>query len=195
MQITVLQILFIILLIIIVYLYTLPRYNMFLPTIPIYNNDEITSVQKEVKNRTVLDIHLFELTDESVADAFFTVINHENENIRSLIVQPHILFIIIFLKLIVNRPRPKQLDPNLDILPSTTANTPAYPSGHAFQAYYLAYKLGLKFPEKKEALYHLAEKCAEVRVKGGHHYPSDSIFSKQLVSYIEQLNDYFHISL
>lgn len=195
MQITVLQILFIILLIIIVYLYTLPRYNMFLPTIPIYNNDEITAVQKEVKNRTVLDIHLFELTDESVANAFFTVINHENENIRSLIVQPHILFIIIFLKLIVNRPRPKQLDPKLDILPSTTANTPAYPSGHAFQAYYLAYKLSLKFPEKKEALYHLAEKCAEVRVKGGHHYPSDNIFSKQLVSYIEQLNDYFHISL
>ena len=63
MQITVLQILFIILLIIIVYLYTLPRYNMFLPTIPIYNNDEITAVQKEVKNRTVLDIHLFELTE------------------------------------------------------------------------------------------------------------------------------------
>ena len=195
MKITLSQVLLFILLILIIYFYTLPKYSMFLPTIPVYDNDEIKEVQQEVHDRTVLDIHFFELTDESVSAAFMTVINHENENLRSLIVQPHIIFIVYLLKYIFNRPRPIQLDPTLNILPSKTADSPTYPSGHALQAYYLAYKLSLRFPEKKETLYTLAEKCTNIRVKAGHHYPSDGVFAKYIVSQIENINNYFNISL
>ena len=41
----------------------------------------------------------------------------------------------------------------------------------------------------------LAEKCTNIRVKAGHHYPSDGVFAKYIVSQIEKINNYFNISL
>jgi hypothetical protein len=68
------------------------------------------------------------------------------------------------------------------VLKSVSANTPAYPAGHAFQAYYLAKKLGKSYPELQPQLDAIAERCNSVRIKAGLHYPSDGQFSKQLVN-------------
>ena len=176
-------------------LYSLPRYHNFLPTIPIYDNKEVYKVKEISDSRHLLDIHFFELTDPSPAHAFTDIVDEKFNELNKIITLPHIYTIIAFFKYTINRPRPKQLDPSINIITSTTSFSPSYPSGHAFQAYYLAYKLSLKYPDKKELLYSKAQQCAEARVKGGHHYPSDGDFAKKLVGYIEYFNKKFNTSL
>jgi len=179
---------FIILIIIalIIFLYAFPRYNKFLPTIPVYNNKEVLAVKKQSQNRNLADIRYFEITDPTVVYAFLNDVDEKREDLENIIKQaPNSL--IMFLKYLFNRPRPAQLDPSINVIESETANTPSYPAGHSFQAHYLAYKLGQKYPDKKERLCDLADRCDEVRVKAGLHYPSDGVFSKKIVGYLEKM--------
>ena len=67
----------------------------------------------------------------------------------------------------------------LNVLPSKTADTPAFPAGHAFQAYYLVKILGKKYPHIKSELDNIAYDCDLTRIKDGIHYPSDGEFSKK----------------
>ena len=168
--------------IIIVYLYSLPKYVSYLPTIPIYNNNEANEVLKISKNRTAEDIDFFHLTDESIVSCFLPYVVEDKYILRKLITTPLVYIIVYSLKYIINRPRPYQIDNNINNLYSSTGNTPSLPAGHAFQAYYLANYLGKKHPEKKYELDKLAYKCDIVRVKAGLHYPSDGKFSKQIVN-------------
>ena len=69
----------------------------------------------------------------------------------------------------------------VDALYSTTANTPAYPSGHALQAYYAAKLLSQWEPEKKKEWEDIAERVANIRIIAGLHYPSDRDFARRLV--------------
>ena len=68
-----------------------------------------------------------------------------------------------------------------DQLDLDTAQTPAFPAGHTFQAYYLSKYLSKKYPKKKEIFENIAKECDLTRVKAGLHYPSDGEFSKKLV--------------
>ena len=171
-------------LILIIYLYTRKRYLPFLPTIPLYpnNNQDALNVQFFVKNRNLEDISLFQLTDDSVVHAFKPQVDESISHMNQIITQKHIIFIILSMKTFFNRARPKQIIPDLDILDSKTAHTPAFPSGHAFQAYYLANHLSQLYPKKKELFNNIAEKCAMARVYAGIHYTSDNNFSKFLVN-------------
>ena len=83
----------------------------------------------------------------------------------------------------INRARPYQIDSSINDLKSLTSHTPAYPAGHAFQGYYLARVLSIKYPDKKYLWEQTAERCDLVRVSAGLHYPSDGQFGKQLVNY------------
>ena len=70
----------------------------------------------------------------------------------------------------------------------STAQTPAFPAGHAFQAYLLSKKLSEKYPEKKKLFEKIAKKCDLCRVQAGLHYPSDGEYSKKLVeSFLEEI--------
>lgn len=161
------------------------KYIWFLPSISIYpnNEQEVLLVKQAINTRTMEDEAFFKLTDPSVSRAFVRVVPETVELLNTIITQPHITFVILFFKYFINRARPNQLLPDLDVLPSTTANTPAYPAGHAFQAYYLAVILGKKYPELQSKLDEIAEQCDSTRVKAGLHYPSDGAFSKKLVSF------------
>ena len=172
-----------IILIIIFYLYTRKRYLPYLPTIPLYpnNNLDALNVQFFVNNRNLDDIFLFQLTDDSIVHAFKPYVHESISHLNLIITQKHIIFIILSLKYFFNRARPKQIIPSLDSLKSKTAHTPAFPSGHAFQAYYLANHLSQLYPEKKDIFNNIAEKCAMARVYAGLHYTSDNNFSKFLV--------------
>ena len=92
--------------------------------------------------------------------------------------------ITIRLKYKFNRPRPFQLGPVLGIdvtkYQSSTAKTPAFPSGHTTQSVLVACVLGEKYPELKEELMKVADKVSLSRVVGGHHYPSDIEYGKVL---------------
>jgi acid phosphatase (class A) len=92
--------------------------------------------------------------------------------------------ITIRLKYKFNRPRPFQLGPVLGIdvtkYQSSTAKTPAFPSGHTTQSVLVACVLGEKYPELKEELMKVADKVSLSRVVGGHHYPSDIKYGELL---------------
>jgi hypothetical protein len=92
--------------------------------------------------------------------------------------------VLFLLKYHFQRPRPLQLAYlyAVDLYPflATNANSPAYPSGHAFDAYKVAFLLSKRYPEKSMQLMNMADRIAISRIKGGVHYPSDSIISKML---------------
>lgn len=96
--------------------------------------------------------------------------------------------ITIRLKYKFNRPRPFQLGKVLGIevtkYSSSTAKTPAFPSGHTTQAVLVACVIGKKYPELKEKAMKIAEKVSLSRLVGGHHYPSDIEYGKQLGKWI-----------
>jgi membrane-associated phospholipid phosphatase len=93
------------------------------------------------------------------------------------------------LKYIYNRARPAQIAPEIinekngTLLHSDSGNTPAYPSGHAIQCYYLAKILVRKFPAKTQAIMEIATKCANIRIMAGLHYPSDRDFGWWVVDH------------
>ena len=159
------------------------RYNVALPTIAVYpDNSEVKKVISAVKLRNQEDIDFFEKTDPSVVYAFEGEVNMERKELTEIIVSVNP--IVYFFKYIINRARPYQVVPDIAILDSKTVDTPSYPSGHAFQAYYLAGVLGDRYPEKRDIFKRIARRCDEVRVTAGIHYPSDGEFSKRLVNYI-----------
>jgi membrane-associated phospholipid phosphatase len=143
------------------------------------------AVTDYIMKRTPNDVAFFQLTDVTPAAAFTTIIKPEEmslDEMNRIIQSSRIVFIVKSFKYLYNRARPAQLDPetinkkNGTLLDSETAATPAYPSGHAIQAYYLAKILAQKFPAKTQALMETATKCANVRIMVGLHYPSDRDF-------------------
>ena len=152
------------------------------------NKDEIDIIMKEyISKRTQRDIDFFYLTDNNIVIAFQDIIKEnemKKEDLEKIILSPKIINIIMLYKNIYNRARPSQVAPeiiNSSLLDSKTASTPAYPSGHAFQAYYLAKILVKQFPEKKEELMKIADRVSDARIIAGLHYPSDKDFAYWLV--------------
>ena len=173
-----------ILIILIILCFYIPtRYYKFLPTLPLYpNNKKESGIVLELSSkRTTSDIYFFKLTDPSVVNSFKPYVNESIDELSKIILS--INHIIFFFKYLFNRARPNQINKNIKVLISTTAHTPAFPAGHAMQAYYLAKILSKKYPDKKNIFNKLADKCDMVRVKAGIHYPSDGKFSKFVVKY------------
>ena len=155
------------------------------------NNKEINIILKEyISKRTLDDINFFYLTDKDIIASFQNIIKPnemKRKEMKKILKSFDIITIIMTYKYIYNRPRPSQVAPNIinkkngALLNSETADTPSYPSGHAFQAYYLAKILSKKFPNKKEQLMKLAKKIGDIRIIAGLHYPSDRDFAYWLV--------------
>lgn len=84
---------------------------------------------------------------------------------------------LLALKFQYGRPRPKQLAfmYGIDFMPyeTKTADTPSYPSGHAFQAFLLAYVLGTKYLAHANRLERIAMRVGQSRMDLGLHFPSD----------------------
>jgi hypothetical protein len=173
---------------IIIFLYTRPRYISFLPTIPVYDNNEADLVYSKTLYRTQEEIAFFKLTDRSVSTCFVPHVEESEQELLDIITSPLVVCLVYFFKYSINRPRPYQINKNIKHLFSATGNTPALPAGHAFQAYYLAHILSKKYPQKKNLFNELAEKCDDVRVKAGIHYPSDGVMSKWLVNCLISLH-------
>ena len=174
----------IILLVIIYFVYKLFNgYNPYLPSIPIYPNNEteLKIVEEAVNHRTQQDIAFFHKTNKSVVEAFVEHVPESRDELKQIETKQN--YIILFFKYIINRRRPYQLNPNLNVINIDTAQTPSYPAGHAYQAQLLAKILSTRYPEKKDMLYEIARKCDDCRIKAGLHYPSDGEFSRKLVEW------------
>ena len=164
------------------------RYNMWYPTIQsAYPNNvqEIgIMVRDYIQKRTPDDIQFFKLTDSSPLEAFRGKITDEQfRRLKKEVTSREIVGKIMYYKRLYNRARPVQVAPEIvDALYSTTANHAAYPSGHAFQAYYAAKLLSQWEPARKKEWEDIAERVANIRIIAGLHYPSDRDFAKRLVN-------------
>lgn len=155
------------------------------------NNKEINIIITDyINKRTQNDIDFFYLTDFNITIPFENIIESNQMNrkdMEKIVTNPKIINLVMTYKYIYNRARPCQVAPKLinkengTLLVSQTADTPAYPSGHAFQAYYLAKILSKKFPKKKDELMKLAKRVSDARILAGLHYPSDRDFAYWLV--------------
>lgn len=167
---------------------SITRYIYWLPTLPIYplNCCEDKLVEDRMLKRTKSDYDLFQYTDKSVSSIFSHVVPHTISELDAMIQQPHVVYTILFFKYTINRARPYQSNSKIKPLYSSTSNTPAFPAGHAFQAYYLAHVLGRKYPNLKTRLDTIAKRCDDVRVAAGIHYPSDGAFAHSLVNIVKR---------
>ena len=165
------------------------KYYWFLPSdhtgIP-DNNQEIRLVEHAVSGRTPEDVRFHQLTDRSVSPAFLEVLEASGKSGHTLNeldgwIVAHVPTILGH-KLKHNRSRPWHVNPSIDRLPSVSANSPSYPSGHAYQAWVLCERLSGLYPELANRLRQTADRCAGVRVIAGLHFPSDGEFSKKLLT-------------
>lgn len=155
------------------------------------NCSEINIIMNDyILQRNKSDIDFFYLTDNNIVKAFEGVITQnemKKEEMNEIIRSSRIINIIMTYKNLYNRARPAQIAPHIInkenniLLNSKTADTPSYPSGHAFQSYYLGKILSQKFPEKKEEIMKIARRCGDIRIIGGLHYPSDRDFAYWIV--------------
>jgi hypothetical protein len=173
---------------ILMYLISLSSYISWLPTIPVYpDSREAYNVLKAIQHRSFDDELFYLKTDPSVVHAFVDVVPLSFKEMQNYINDIRITSIILFFKYTINRPRPHQILSTIHPMKSTTADTPSFPAGHAFQAYYLAYMLQDRYPHLKQQLWEIATKCDDVRVKAGLHYPSDGRFSRQIVDVMKKI--------
>ena len=163
------------------------RYNIWYPTIQsAYPNNgrEIgIMVRDYFPKRTAENIQFFKLTDPNPLEAFRGKITEEQfQRLKKKVVRPEVVGKIKYYKQLYNRARPMQVAPQIvNALESKTANNAAYPSGHAFQAYYAAKILSKWEPERKKEWEDIAERVANIRIITGLHYPSDRDFARRLV--------------
>ena len=169
------------------------RYNIWYPTIQsAYPNNaqEIgIMVRDYFPKRTPENIQFFKLTDASPLEAFRgKITDSQFQKLKKKIKSSKIVGKIMYYKRLYNRARPEQVAPQIvDALDSKTANSAAYPSGHAFQAYYAAKLLSKWEPTRKKEWDAIAERVANIRIIAGLHYPSDRDFARRLV---DNLKDY-----
>ena len=158
------------------------RYISYLPTFPVYpnNKNESVLVKNSIESRTQEDVDFFFLTNESVIHAFKPYVSESEDYLREKTTEQN--YLILYLKYLFNRARPEQIDSSIKPIDTSTAKTPPFPAGHAYQAYYLEKHLSKKYPEKSDLFKKIARECDLTRVKAGLHYPSDGEFSKRLVN-------------
>lgn len=167
------------------------RYNMWYPTIQAYPNNarEIGMMLSDYfPKRTSENIKFFKFTDASPLEAFRGKISESQfQKLKKKVVRPEIIGKIMYFKRLYNRARPAQVAPEIvDALDSKTANSAAFPSGHAFQAYYAAKLLSKWEPMRKKEWDAIAERVANIRIIAGLHYPSDRDFARILVEKLEE---------
>ena len=178
------------------YYWWYPSFNLTIPGVgtafPDSRSEIKTVISEYIMKRMPSDVAFFRITDMNPAAAFTTVIRPEEMSVvemDQIMTSSRVMFITKMLKWTYNRGRPAQIAPELinekngTLLHSDSAATPAYPSGHAVQAYYLAKILARKFPAKTQAVMEIATKCANIRIMAGHHYPSDRDFGWWVVDH------------
>lgn len=171
------------------YYWWYPSFNLTLPgfgkAFPDSRAEIRIVVAEYIMKRMPSDVAFFRLTDMNPAAAFTPIITPDEMSVAEMdhiITHTRVIFITKMVKWFYNRARPAQIAPDIinqangTLLQSDSASTPAYPSGHAVQTYYLAKILARKFPAKTQAIMDIATKCANVRIMAGLHYPSDRDF-------------------
>ena len=160
---------------------------------PPTNESEETRVElMELQDRLDLEKNsqeLLEKWDTDLTDPFIDYLRKNNLSFQKSFIDNLIddsKVVILKQKYIFNRPRPDKLAPligmKLTPIVSKTADSPAYPSGHAAQARLIALYLAGVHPDHSERFFEMARECGESRLNAGVHYPSDYIAGVKLAN-------------
>ena len=139
--------------------------------------DSLKESKQVLKKMANPDLEYFEKSDKDLLKPFREYhethgLDYDEKTLKQI--AKHGYDIVMAHKKYYNRPRPAQVNPEIKPINTDTANTPAYPSGHAFQSFMLAKHLGKKYPQHKRKFYEMAHRIAASRVSVGLHYPSDN---------------------
>mgnify|MGYP003111622614 FL=1 len=142
-----------------------------------YYPNSLTESRKVLQSMKNPDLEYFKLTDESPRTAFMKYMDekgleYDKAELKKIIDETEP--VLMSLKHYYNRPRPHQVNEKIKPVDSVSDNTPAYPSGHAYQSYMLARHLIKKHPLHYFSFYSIANRIANARVSVGLHYPSDN---------------------
>ena len=103
--------------------------------------------------------------------------------------------IVSYLKKLFARARPEDVAAKFGIdwksdsdSMETINNSYSYPSGHAAQAYYVAYSLAEQYPSLQRDLLSVAENVAQSRIDRGVHFPSDLDAGRIVAQFLYQSN-------
>lgn len=147
---------------------------------------ELDIIRNQYKNKFNDESLLYSL-DSELNELFNDVIIKSNfDSCIDLIddIKNEITGTIYYHKEYFNCLRPKELAEKCDIDfvcdDLESANSSSYPSGHATQGYYIAYKLTDMFPALKEEFFNLANMISQSRLDRGVHFPSDIEGGKDL---------------
>jgi hypothetical protein len=106
-----------------------PRYLFYFPSFYFYSNKkEADLVYKLTTERTYENEQIFYITDKFISNLFSNYVKEDKTILDKYITEPKVIFVILFLKYIMNRARPYQVNTNIIPLNSTTDKTPSYPS-------------------------------------------------------------------
>ena len=163
-----------------------------------YKNSSITTKQ-ELKILQSYEVYrkdakeFMELVDEKLIKPFKRYYKKHDlplKDIQDVIkLKEQLAPIVLQLKVHYNRPRPRKLANAMSfyreipftIHPLKTAETPAYPSGHATEARFISLYLTDRVPfEHKGNIKRIGDDIGNSRQIGGVHYPSDTEFGHQL---------------
>jgi acid phosphatase (class A) len=155
-----------------------------LPVIPFPANDSVEAREELYALSKIRvskdDIEFMKVVDTDIAAPFLDYARENDLPVsRELLkkIMDDAVPFILELKYAYSRPRPVQLaymyGIELNPYPSKTADTPSYPSGHAFQAYLVAYAIGAMYPAHMKALEGIAKRVGQSRVNMKVHFPSD----------------------
>tara|TARA_R110002074_G_scaffold45138_7_gene117198 strand:+ start:4187 stop:5095 length:909 start_codon:yes stop_codon:yes gene_type:complete len=153
-----------------------------------YVKDELKNILSEMSNLAhgkVVELSLKfdeDLNSVMIETASKCGVGEPEKFVKELVTD--ISGIIMKLKFYYNRIRPFQLanvyGMALSPMPSCSADSPSYPSGHTLESRIFSEVLSFRYPEHQDMLKKFAEKCAMSRVLLGLHFPSDNVFSLQI---------------
>jgi hypothetical protein len=143
-------------------------------------------IVENLSNETELQKR-YELYDSDFENYIINVVSNSpkvsKSEVEDIVKSLHddIVALLVKLKYHYQRIRPFTLAyyMNLPFYPfkSDSADSPSYPSGHAFQAKIYCEVLGNRYPQYYKALQALATDVSVSRMSLGLHYPSDTLFS------------------
>ena len=152
-------------------------YDLSKPSKPDYYPDSVKESRQVLRAMRKPDVEYFQLTDRSPRTAFMKYmdekgLDYDKKELKQIIddTEP----VLMSLKHYYNRPRPAQVNDKIIPAKSVSGDTPAYPSGHAYQSYMIARHLAKKHPRHFFSFYSIANRIAKARVSLGLHYPSDN---------------------
>ena len=136
-----------------------------------------------------------ELVDTKIMKPFKTYFKKNDLDMKLLdeveVLKDNLSPIVLQLKIHYNRPRPQKLSKvltffrqsNFNVYPLKTAETPAYPSGHATEGRFISLFLADRVPfEHKGNIKRIGDEIGSSRQIAGVHYPSDTEFGHNLAN-------------